>query len=102
MSHNEHPLPTLGNAEIPAVKHLPLRIVPQLIKRGDDRAEGSAFVVKEKALNVLKQTKARPLAGKDASDLEEESSSSIFETQSSPGDRERLARKAADQEVKVR
>ncbi len=32
MSDNEHALPVLGDAEILAVKHLPLEVVPQFIK----------------------------------------------------------------------
>ena len=49
------PLPALGNAEILAVKHLPLSIIPASIQRPQDDRECLAAVVTKQALDVLKQ-----------------------------------------------
>jgi hypothetical protein len=46
MSDNEHSFPILGDSEILAVKHLPLDVVPQFIKRGDDGVERFSVVVR--------------------------------------------------------
>ena len=46
MSDNKHSLPVLGDSVIFAVKHLPLAVIPQLIKRGDDGKERVSFVVR--------------------------------------------------------
>ena len=47
ISDNEHSFPDSGGLRNSAVKHLPLEVIPQLIKRIDDCSESSPFVVRE-------------------------------------------------------
>jgi hypothetical protein len=54
MSDNEHSLPVLGHSVILAVKHLPLQVIPQLIKRGDDGSESLSVVMTQKSFNIFK------------------------------------------------
>jgi len=55
MPDNEHSFPIVGDSEILAVKHLPLEVIPQLIKRFDDGLKSEAKIVREKPFNVFKQ-----------------------------------------------
>ena len=54
MSDNEDPLPVLGYSVVLAVKHLPLQVIPQVIKRGNDRVKGASPVVAKESFNVFK------------------------------------------------
>jgi len=45
MADNVHPFPILGDFVILAVKHLPLDVVPQLIKRSDNGMKCLTVVV---------------------------------------------------------
>ena len=101
MSDNVHSLPVLGDAEILAVTHLPLEVIPQLIKRGDHGTESSSLVVAEKSLNVFKDEMSRPFTPQYSCKVIEKSPSGIIEPQSFSSDAERLARESSDQEVEV-
>jgi len=61
MSDNEDPFPALRDSVILAVKQLPLAVIPQLIKGGDDGAESPSFVMRQKSLNVFKDAVSRAL-----------------------------------------
>ena len=52
MSDNEHSFPILGDAEILAVKHLPLEVIPQFIKRFDDGLKSEAKIIDKYLLHI--------------------------------------------------
>lgn len=101
MSDNEHALPVLGDSVILAVKHLPLKVIPQLIKRGDDGSESLSVVVAEKSFNVFKNAELRLFCSQYSRKFKEHRPSGIFKATSLPCDRKCLARKATDKEVEV-
>jgi hypothetical protein len=99
MSDNDDPLPVLGNAEIFAVKHLPLEVIPQFIQRLEDCSKRPAFVVIEEPFDVFKKQIFGSVMLRDSGNFEEESSASVFHTSPLPSDTESLARKAATDKV---
>jgi hypothetical protein len=101
MSDNEHPLPILGNSEILAVKHLPLEVIPQPIKRSDDGMKCLTLVVWKQSFDVLKQQKTGSFILGDPADLEEESSPCVLKSSSLSSDRESLARKSSAEQFEV-
>ena len=87
MSDNEDALAVLRNPEILAVKHLPLDVVPQAIKRTDDDGERAPFIVREKPFDVLKEQKAWSFGFDNPSDVKEERTARVFESEALPCDR---------------
>lgn len=77
MSDNEYPFPVLRDTIILAVKHLPLEVIPQLIKRLDDGFERLPLLVTEKPFYVFKQEKLRPLSVKQSEDIKEDGATGI-------------------------
>jgi hypothetical protein len=102
MSDNVHALAALRDAEMFAVKHLPLEVIPQFIKRSDDRPKRPAAVMAEETFDVLKEKKAWSLGRGQSRDLEEESASRIAETSPSASKRESLTRKSSADKVDLR
>ncbi len=86
MSDNEHSFPTLGHAEILAVAHLPLHVVPQVMKRREDRAEGPLLIVSKQSCDVFKEKQVRSFGVGDPAKIEEQSSASVLESSSASGD----------------
>lgn len=101
ISDNEHPFPILRDAEILAVKHLPLKVIPQFIKRGDDGLESSSSVVVGESFDVLKENKARLLGFEYSCDFKKESASGVVEPPPFSSHAESLARESSTEHVEV-
>ena len=71
MSDNEDALPVLRDSVILAVKHLPLDVIPQVIKRGDDSGNGTPFIVRKYPSDVFKENIAWSLCFNNPSDVKE-------------------------------
>jgi hypothetical protein len=59
MPDNEHTAAALGDSEELCIQHAPRHTVPELIQRGEDRLEVSAFVRTEQSGNILQEKPAR-------------------------------------------
>lgn len=101
MSEDIYALPVLGDAEILAVKHLPLEVIPQVIQRLEDDAEGSSAVVAEEPLDVLKEHVATAHMSKQPLDFKEERTAGVSKPFPLAGDGKGLARKSSTDEIKV-
>jgi hypothetical protein len=101
MSDNEDPFPVLGDAEIPAVKHLPFDAIPQLNKRGDDGLESSSVVMRKKPFDVFQYKVERASRIKNPSDVKKERASRVCKSFAKTCNTKRLAREAPDEEVEV-
>lgn len=101
MSDNVDPLSVLGDSVIFAVSNLPLQVIPQLIKRGDDGLKSEPTVMAEKPFNVLKDEISRPLRSQYSRKVKEERPSGIFKSLTLSSDAESLARESSDEEVEV-
>ncbi len=102
MSDNEHPFPILWDTEILAVKHLPLEVIPQAIKRFDDDVEGLPAVVAEESFDVLKDKTTGPSLIENPCDVKKERTPGIEKSQSLSGNREGLAGESSDKTVELR
>ena len=99
MSDNEHPFSVLWNPEILAVTHLPLEVIPQVIKRGEDDAEGASSVVTEESFDVLKEAILRLSIFEYPSDVKKERASCVVKSPSIACHREGLAGESSNKEV---
>jgi len=77
MSDKKQPLAVLWDAEMSAVKHLPLDVIPQFIKRGDDRLESAASVMRQKSLDVFKKKSARAFGTQNPREFKEKRSADV-------------------------
>ncbi len=100
-SNNEDPFTVLRDAVIAAVKHAPLRIVPQLIHRPEDRPKGPPLVVTEESLDVLKEQVPWRFGRGNPSDFKKESPSSVGKSFSATSNGKRLAWEAAGKNIEV-
>ena len=55
ISDKIHPFAGLGDAEIPAVKHLPLHTIPHSLQRMEDGRKRPPFVMVKQSGNIFKQ-----------------------------------------------
>lgn len=101
MSDNVDAFSILWEAKILAVKHLPLKVIPQVIKDLETAQRRCPVRVSEKPANVFKQYEAWVFGVNDAGHVKEEFSALVAKALSASCNGKALARKACAKEVKV-
>jgi hypothetical protein len=101
MSNNEDPFPVLRDSEILAVKHLPFRIIPHLIQRGEDDSERFSRVAREEPFDVLKEQYPRSLDLSNPDDFKEEFATRVRKPPSFSRKGMGLARKSRAKHIKI-
>jgi hypothetical protein len=100
-SDNEDPFTVLRDAVIAAVKHTPLRIVPQLIQRPEDRPKGPPLIVAKESLDVFKEQVPWRFGRGNPSDFKKESPSSVGKSSAPASHAESLARESPAQDFEI-
>lgn len=95
------PAAGLRNAEIFAVKHLPLHKIPQSVQRMEDGRKRPATVMVKQAGNIFKQQIRRSFCRSQPGNFKEQGTSWIVESAPVSSNRKRLAGKSSTQEFKV-
>ena len=101
ISDNDDPLPALWDSVILAVKHLPLTVVPQLIKRSDDGFESCSVVVTKQSFDIFEYKESWRFSPQYSRKVKEERPSGILEATSLSCDAKCLTREATHQDVEV-
>nr|WP_232235133.1 MULTISPECIES: hypothetical protein [Frankia] len=99
MGHNEDALTALGHAEMRAVQHLPLAVIPSGIQTVEDGPERPPAIMREKPADIFKEKVRRPVVAGQPQDFKEQGASQVREPAPLSGEAEGLAGEAGADEV---
>ena len=86
ISDNVDALTVLRYSVVAAVEYLPLEVIPQFIKRGDDGSESVPMVMAGEAFDVFEDEESGFFGFDDSGDVEEEGSAGVAEAGASSCD----------------